>query len=85
MEFANAAIAEASRRIADHSRELGIPPEFAPDVYMGWSGRGQNGSKERRAELRKVAQTRIAALEADAIVKIELHIAETLSGSSRMA
>jgi hypothetical protein len=77
--FADAAVAEASRRIADHSRELGIPPEFAPDVYMGWRGRGQNGSKERRAELRKVAQTRIEALEAAAIVKIELHSAETLS------
>jgi hypothetical protein len=40
---------------------------------------GRDGLKNRRAELRKVAKARIAALEAEAIVKIELHTAEIIT------
>ena len=39
---------------------------------MQWYGRGENAVKERRAELRRVAKTRIEAIEQAALVKIEM-------------
>jgi hypothetical protein len=54
---------EMNRRIAQRSRELGIPAEFAPRRNSYWAGRHENGSKERRAELTKVAYTRIESDE----------------------
>src|SRR5262249_3595264 len=47
------------------------------NVY--WLSRGRDGVKERRNELRRVAKTRIEALEKEAIVKIEVHTAETVT------
>ena len=52
---------EAGARIAERCRELDIPPEFAPGLHVGWYGRGENAAARRRAELRKVAQTRLEA------------------------
>ena len=49
----------------------GIRPEFRPRIQMAWMSRGANGSSERRAELRKTAQARIAHLEATAKRQIE--------------
>ena len=46
-------------------------------------GRGQNGNKERRAELRKVLQTRIAAMAAKAITKIDVAKVEALTEIAR--
>jgi hypothetical protein len=54
---------EMNRRIAQRSRELGIPAEFAPRRNSYWAGRHENGSKERRAELTRVAYTRIESDE----------------------
>ena len=62
---------EADARIAQRCRELGIPEQFRPSIQAQWYGRGENASKERRAELRKVAQTRIAAIEKEAKATIE--------------
>ena len=45
----------------------------------GGLSRGRDGLKDRQAEFRRVARTRVAALEAEAIVKIELHTAETIT------
>jgi hypothetical protein len=61
---------KANRAIAGQCAKLGIPARFAPEIEMHWYSRGENASKERRAELRKMAMTRIAAIESAAIVEI---------------
>lgn len=57
--------------IAARCHELGIPQEFAPGLDIYWHGRGHNAVQERRSELRRAAKSRIAAIEAEAISKIE--------------
>ena len=79
MEFATAAAEEARQRVAARATELGIPQHFQPSLHVYWLSRGRDGLKDRQAELRRVARTPIAALEAEAIVKIELHTAETIT------
>lgn len=65
-------VAKANKLIAAQCRKLGIPRRFAPSIGTHWHVRGfDNSTKERRAELRRVAQSRIAALEQAAIVNIE--------------
>jgi hypothetical protein len=76
MRRAKEAVAEASKVVAARCAELGIPARFAPDLCCNWYLRGENGSKSRRAELRKVATTRIAASERAAIAEIERQGAE---------
>jgi len=58
---AKAAIAEVNRVIATQWEAAGQPPTFAPTAYFGWIGRGENGIKDRRAELRTMIRTQIAA------------------------
>ncbi len=71
-ELAKVANAEIQRIC----REEGVRPEFAPSVAVGWYGRGQNMDKERRAELRRVALTRIDALKKKAHAEIEQRTVE---------
>jgi hypothetical protein len=40
-------------------------------LHLAWYSRGENASKERRAELRRVADAKIDELEMQARVKIE--------------
>jgi hypothetical protein len=68
---AMAFVREADARIAAICRERGVREEFRPSLNLGWSGRGQNASQVRRAELRRLGQSRVAALEAAAITTIE--------------
>lgn len=68
---AKEAIRRADAAVAEKCRELGIREEFRPSIRMDWWSRGENGSRERRQELRKVAQTRIAALAKAAKVQID--------------
>lgn len=68
---AKAAVAEAARIIEARCAELGIPPEFAPNISMNWYGRGQNALKDRQDELRRAAKAKISAIEHDAVTKIE--------------
>lgn len=70
-EEAEQAVAAARKDIADRCRQLGIPAEFAPDLHIGWAGRGENAFSFRMAELRRAAKKRIEAIEAEAITKIE--------------
>jgi hypothetical protein len=64
---------KAQVRVAARCAELGIPREFAPSFRLEWRHRGYgNILEERRKELRRMAQTRIEAIEQAAIVKIEL-------------
>ena len=63
----------AGRQGAARCRELGIPERFAPDLSLHWHGRGYDNLIERRkSELRRMAQTRIEAIEAKAVTEIEL-------------
>jgi hypothetical protein len=60
-ESAAEAVKEAQRKIAGRCAELGIPKWAWPSLGgVGWYRRGENVVKERRAELRKVAQSRAA-------------------------
>jgi hypothetical protein len=47
--------------IAPISKKKNIRPEFAPDYDAYWSRRGENESKERRAELKRLAVAEIDA------------------------
>ena len=71
MASAKAHVAALDQQLAEDCRRLGIPESFRPEIGVHWFGRGENASKERRAELRRVAVTRLAALEASAIARIE--------------
>lgn len=62
---------EANAAIAAECERLGIPREFRPSIASGWVGRGQNATKERRAELRRIAARQIEASEKSARVVIE--------------
>lgn len=62
---------EAAEIVAKRCEELGIPKEFAPSLDAHWYGRGENAVAQRRSELRRIAKAQIAALEKEAITKIE--------------
>jgi vacuolar-type H+-ATPase subunit H len=72
-KIANAAVAKAQDQIKARCREIGIPNRFAPSISLGWHHRGYgNLLAERRAELRKMAQTAVEAQEQKAKTQIEL-------------
>ena len=72
-KIANAAVAKAQEQIKARCREIGIPDQFAPSISLEWRHRGYGNSvKNRREELRKMAQTAIEAQEQKAKVQIEL-------------
>jgi hypothetical protein len=62
----------------------GFPEEWAPHVYVGMTRRGENGSKDRREELRKAAyaciEERVAAATARAKEKIVVYEGQILAG-----
>ena len=70
-EEARKVVAECQEKIAKRCQKLGIPRTFAPEIGMSWLGRGENALASRRAELRRVAQSSIAAMTKAAITKIE--------------
>jgi hypothetical protein len=59
--LAKEVVAKANDEINRRCDELGIRRDFRPSLGLGWSGRGDNTEKERRAELRRVAEKRAAA------------------------
>jgi hypothetical protein len=68
---AEQAVQEAEAQIAQLCRERGIPERFRPGFILSWYGRGENADKYRRAELRKVAETELAARAKRAKVEID--------------
>lgn len=58
-------------KIAKRCEALGIPKTFAPQIGIAWQGRGENASRERRTELRRVAKTSVDAMLKAAVTKIE--------------
>ncbi|TPL40640.1 hypothetical protein [Mesorhizobium sp. B2-4-6] len=72
VEKANAAVAEASRLIAEECKRLGIPDDFAPSLNLNWRHQGYyNGTKDARAKLRFAAVNRVQAAEKAAKAEIE--------------
>ena len=71
-KIAQAALAKANEQIAARCHEIGIPKRFAPGLNLRWYGRRENATKQRRDELRKMAETRVEAIERKAITEIEL-------------
>jgi hypothetical protein len=61
------------------SREEGILERFAPQPSVSWYGRGENASRERRAELRKAAYACIDAKGAAALTELEARTADVLT------
>jgi len=76
---ATQAVQEADRQVAERCRERGIPQDFRPSMHVSWFGRGANAVASRRAELRRVAQTRITAAGKAAKASIEAREAEILT------
>jgi hypothetical protein len=72
-EEAGREVEKAQKIIARRCRELGIPDRFAPGLELEWRARGyENLIEKRKRELRTMAETRIEAIEREAIVKIEI-------------
>lgn len=69
--FGKEAFDQANKQIKERSKALGIPADFAPQLYLSWAQRGQNESKNRREEMRRAAKAEIEALEQTARVRIE--------------
>lgn len=68
---AQAVVDDANKKIAVRCMELGIPEEFAPSIDFGWCGRGENAVASRRTELRRMAASRVKAIELETLTKIE--------------
>jgi hypothetical protein len=75
-EAAQQAVQVAEKLIAERCAELGIPKRFRPGLNVYWHGRGENASRERRAELRTVAKTRLDAMEKEARATIDARAAD---------
>lgn len=73
---AKKAVAAADTQIAEICRDQGVQERFRPELCLDWYSRGENAIQKRREELRKVAVTRIAALEKEARTKIECRSVE---------
>ena len=72
--FRQLEIKKAQTTITKRCRELGIPDRFAPNVDFFWSRRGyDNQVNARKAELRRMAATRIQAIEQKAVTDIEMN------------
>lgn len=76
---AQEAVSKADAIVAQRCRELGIPEEFRPGLALQWYRRGENAVSERRQELRKKAQTAIAASAQAAKLAIETRESEVLT------
>lgn len=76
VEGADAIVEEANAYILAKCRETGIPESVAPALRLTWRERGENLFKERRAELRKAAQTRLDAEQRKAIAAIKAKCVE---------
>lgn len=71
---AEAKVAEVNAHIAEQCAARNIPAEFTPRMLAGFAGRGVNGERSRRVELRKLAERQIDA--AGKAAKLEIDTAE---------
>ncbi|MGH7170242.1 MAG: hypothetical protein ACRELF_15030 [Gemmataceae bacterium] len=80
---AKKAVKDADAQIAALCRERGVPEQFRPSIDLCWFSRGENAVNSRRVEIRRVAQTTIAALLKEAQVEVDRHAAEQLTTIAR--
>jgi hypothetical protein len=77
-QLAEEAARKANEIIVARCVDLGIPAKEAPQLQLAWNPRGPGfGDGARRAELRKVATARLAALTAAAKTVIDRKLLET--------
>jgi hypothetical protein len=72
-------VSKVDAELARRCRELGVPETFRPELRLSWYRRGDNASKERRAELRRVAESTLEARAQQAKVVIERREAQILT------
>jgi hypothetical protein len=70
-ELAEEVLADANKKVAERSAELGIPKRFAPRLVMGWHRGGTPMVGKHRNELRKLATSKLDAMEKAAKTEIE--------------
>lgn len=70
-EDAMEVIKRAQEKIEAQAAKKGIPKDLAPQLLLGWEGRGQMKAASRRTELRRVAKAECDAMVAAAVTKIE--------------
>lgn len=73
---AKLAVDAVDAEIARRAAEMGVPEQFRPSIGLDYYSRGGNGMASRRAELRKVAQTRLEADARKAKVEVDRRTAE---------
>jgi hypothetical protein len=78
-EHAENAVRLANEQIRALCEERGIPANFAPGIMTAWYSRGENAMKDRREELRKLAQARIKAAGSRAKTAVDVRGAEVLT------
>jgi hypothetical protein len=79
VKIAELAQSDANAHIQRVCEERGIPADFRPSIKMYWSSRGSNADPSRRAELRKLAVTRVDHVAKSAKLEIEAQEADTLA------
>lgn len=76
LDEAEAAIEDVRHRLTARCEELGIPANLGPTIGSFWLGRGENSLRERRSELRRMAHSRIEAMQRRAYAEIERQAVE---------
>ena len=70
--IAEEAATKANVQIQARCAELGIPPRYAPQLELGWRSRSlEFANRDRRGELRKLAEARAAAVTKTAKTAIQ--------------
>jgi hypothetical protein len=69
-------VAETNKKIVADVQEMGLPAEFAPYLELNWYSRGENASKARVAELRRVGEAKIAEMIKTGQAALETWVAE---------
>lgn len=76
---AEGTVSRIDAEIAARCEALGIRPEFRPRISASWYYAGENASKERQAELRKLAQLELDAMGKAAKQRINAAELETVT------
>lgn len=76
---AEATVSRIDAEIAERCKALGIRPEFRPRITASWYRAGENASRERQAELRKLARLELDAMGKAAKQRIDAAELETVT------
>jgi hypothetical protein len=76
---AQAQVDALDAELAKRCRELGIPEDFRTSLHLSWYSRGENAARDRRVELRRVAQTRLAERAKEGKLEVDRSAASQLT------